>query len=192
MCGLLLPMYRLWAIAAAALLSAAAYVLGAKMIPARVIMVPEPEAPIDTGDEELDRILSEGRERLEELRKLRAGLTGGAGECVERMVRAGDAIFREVRENPEKASSVRKFAGYYLPEVVQILQTYVKMKQTGAKGQNVSELTGKVEENAEMMARAFERQLDSLYLNEMLDITTDITVLETMMKGDGLTNEDHS
>ena len=65
------------------------------------------------------------------------------------------------------------------------------MKQTKSGGENVSELAAKVESNAEMMARAFEKQLDGLYLNEMLDITTDITVLENMMKGDGLTNEDN-
>ena len=38
-----------------------------------------------------------------------------------------------------------------------------------------------------MIASAFEKQLDSLYADRVLDIETDIDVLETMMAGDGLT-----
>ena len=191
LCGILLPMYTLWGICAALLLSAAAYLIGMRLIPPRVITIQEPPEPIDTGDEELNRILSEGSERLEELKSLQTWLTGTVRDCTDRMIRAGDAIFKEIRENPEKAPSVRRFADYYLPEVVQILKTYIRMKQTKSGGENVSELAAKVESNAEMMARAFEKQLDGLYLNEMLDITTDITVLENMMKGDGLTNGDN-
>lgn len=36
---------------------------------------------------------------------------------------------------------------------------------------------------------AFEKQLDSLYGAEALDISTDITVLETMMAREGLTED---
>ena len=36
---------------------------------------------------------------------------------------------------------------------------------------------------------AFEKQLDSLYGAEAMDISTDITVLETMMAREGLTGQ---
>ena len=36
---------------------------------------------------------------------------------------------------------------------------------------------------------AFEKQLDALYGSEALDISTDITVLETMMAREGLAGE---
>ena len=44
-----------------------------------------------------------------------------------------------------------------------------------------------MENSLEMIATAFERQLDNLYKDKSLDIETDIQVLETMMAGDGLT-----
>ena len=37
---------------------------------------------------------------------------------------------------------------------------------------------------------AFEKQLDSLYGADALDISTDITVLETMMAREGLTGQE--
>ena len=38
-----------------------------------------------------------------------------------------------------------------------------------------------------MIADAFEKQLDNLYKDTQLDITSDIQVLETMMAAEGLT-----
>ena len=43
-----------------------------------------------------------------------------------------------------------------------------------------------MEQNAATIADAFEAQLDSLFSDEVLDITSDIDVLTGMMKGDGL------
>jgi hypothetical protein len=45
-----------------------------------------------------------------------------------------------------------------------------------------------VENSLELIAKAFEKQLDLLYRDEALDMATDIQVLETMMAGDGLTS----
>lgn len=189
-CGFILPLYTVWGIVVTGVLSAAVCLVGRKMMPGRVVMIREPEKPVETGDAELDRILAAGRLELDDLKSVKTQ-TGSIAlmEQLDRMIRAGEAIFKEISEKPEKAPMIRRFAEYYLPEVAKIFGSYVKMKRAGGNGQNTSELTAAVEKNAGMMALAFEKQLDSLYLDEMLDITTDITVLEHMMKGDGLTNE---
>ena len=43
-----------------------------------------------------------------------------------------------------------------------------------------------------MIADAFEKQLDNLYKDTQLDITSDIQVLETMMAAEGLTKPESS
>jgi len=43
-----------------------------------------------------------------------------------------------------------------------------------------------VEDSLEMIAAAFEKQLDNLFSDQALDISTDIQVLETMMVSEGL------
>lgn len=44
LCALALPIYRMWALAAAALIAAAAYVLGQKLFPPRTVLVDAPAA----------------------------------------------------------------------------------------------------------------------------------------------------
>lgn len=44
-----------------------------------------------------------------------------------------------------------------------------------------------VRRNAGTMATAFENQLDALYSAEAMDISTDIEVLENIMRGQNLT-----
>ena len=48
----------------------------------------------------------------------------------------------------------------------------------------------KIESMMNTIVVAFEKQLDSLFGAEALDISTDITVLENMLHREGLTAED--
>lgn len=207
-CGLIIPLYTLWGILLTAVLSAAVYLICGKLFPGQVELVPEKEKPIDTGDAKLNQALEAGRSDVNALKEIRGQLAESSGEkpakgaaseniqgrtavlaALERMIKAAEAIFAEISAKPDKAPMVRKFMEYYLPNVVKILTSYVKMNRVAGSGDNTKELSASVEKNAPMMAEAFEKQLDGLYLDEMLDITTDITVLEHMMKGDGLTDE---
>ena len=43
-----------------------------------------------------------------------------------------------------------------------------------------------VEHNAASIATAFENQLDALYAAESMDLSADLTVLQNMLKGQGL------
>ena len=75
------------------------------------------------------------------------------------------------------------------PTAVKVIASYAHMAETGAAGQNAQALKSDVEQNAQTIAAAFEKQLDSLFASEMLDITSDLDVLEHMMKGDGLAGD---
>ena len=56
-------------------------------------------------------------------------------------------------------------------------------------GENINSLLSKVEGMMRTIVAAFEKQLDSLFGSENLDISTDITVLETMMAREGLVGD---
>jgi hypothetical protein len=57
-------------------------------------------------------------------------------------------------------------------------------------GENIDTTLAKVEGMMRTIVAAFEKQLDSLYGADALDISTDITVLETMMAREGLTEQE--
>ena len=57
------------------------------------------------------------------------------------------------------------------------------------QGENISSTMFDIEAMMQTIASAFEKQLDNLFENEALDISTDISVLETMLQQEGLTGE---
>lgn len=189
--ALVFEVYRLSGFLLAAALAAAAYAAAEKKIPPRTVMVPAPAEPFATGEAALDEALEQARADLEKLSVLNARIPDTALSAqIDRMEKAGAGILREVQAHPEKARDIRRFLSYYLPTAVKILTTYADLAASGAGGPNAKSLAEEVEKNAGAIASAFETQLDALFAGEVLDVSTDITVLEGMLKGAGLTDSE--
>ena len=99
------------------------------------------------------------------------------------------SIFRVVREKPERADEVRKFMNYYLPTTLKLLKSYSLMEKQSYQGENIQASRKKIEDVLETLVHAFEQQQDKLFQSDALDVETDISVLETMMASDGLTEQ---
>ena len=183
-CAAVLPVYSLPGFLGACAVAAGAYFLSDKKIPPRVVMVPAPEDPFATGEEAPDD--------LEKLEVLNARIPAAALSAqISRMEKAGAAILQQVREHPEKGRDIRKFVTYYLPTAVKILTTYADLSASGAGGENAKSLMSDVEKNAGTIAAAFEAQLDALFAGEVLDVSSDIAVLDGMLSGDGLSGKNN-
>lgn len=63
------------------------------------------------------------------------------------------------------------------------------MGATGVSGENIDGTMGKIESMMDTVVRAFDKQLDALFGDEALDISTDITVLENLLAQEGLAGE---
>ena len=186
--GLIHPIYKFWPLYFCALLSVAAYVLGRKLFPGRV---EEYEAAPASGDAEVDKQIAEGREALRRLREANKALTDAEiTRQLDRMEHAGSKIFETLERTPRQAMQVRKFMNYYLPVTVKLLDQYRMLEDTGLDGEHIAKSKTAVENSLSMIADAFEKQLDNLYRDTQLDITSDIQVLETMMAAEGLTKDE--
>ena len=78
---------------------------------------------------------------------------------------------------------------YYLPTTIKLLTAYDQMSRQGVSGENITGTMEKVEGMMSSIVQAFEKQLDSLFGDEAMDISTDITVLENMMAREGLSDD---
>ncbi|MEG1010468.1 MAG: 5-bromo-4-chloroindolyl phosphate hydrolysis family protein [Ruthenibacterium sp.] len=191
LCALIFPIYKLWAIVLAAVLTCAAYGVAEKKVPRRTILVPAPVVKYATGDAQLDVALTKADADLGTLSVLNdripdAQLSGH----IDRMEKAGRSILTAVEKEPKKANLIRKFVSYYLPTSVKLLTTYADLTSTGAQGTNAQSLMDEIKKNAGIIATAFEAQLDALFADKVLDVSSDITVLDGMMRGDGLAGAD--
>ena len=180
----LLPVYKLWALLVA--LGAALVAFGAakKICPPRII---ETEVPFHTGVGDVDSMLTDIQEKLDALHALNEALPDPQlSAAMTRMEKAGRSIVETVEANPSKAKQVRRFANYYLPDAVNVLEQYAKLAKQGVRGENAASIRAEVERNAASIATAFENQLDALYAAESMDLSADLTVLQNMLKGQGL------
>ena len=180
----LLPVYKLWALLVA--LGGAVLVFGIaqKACPPQIV---ETEVPFHTGVDDVDAMLTDIQQKLDTLHALNEALPDPAlSAAMDRMEKAGRSIVETVETTPAKAKQVRRFANYYLPDAVNILQQYATLARQGVRGENAASIRAEVEHNASSIATAFENQLDALYASESMDLSADLTVLQNMLKGQGL------
>ena len=179
-----LPVYRLWALLVALGGAAVAFGAAKRICPPRVV---ETEVPFHTGVEDVDSMLTDIQKQLDTLHALNEALPDPQlSAAMTRMEKAGRSIVEAVEANPAKAKQVRRFANYYLPDAVNVLQQYAKLAKQGVRGENAASIRAEVEHNAVSIATAFENQLDALYAAESMDLSADLTVLQNMVKGQGL------
>ncbi len=148
------------------------------------------QKPASTGNAELDKMIRDGALAIQEMKRLDENIADpGISTDIVRLEQVSAKIFEEVRQHPEKLPQIRRFLDYYLPTTLKLLNAYDRMSGTGVSGENIDTTLAKVEGMMRTIVAAFEKQLDSLYGAEALDISTDITVLENMMAREGLTGD---
>ena len=154
-----LPVYRLWALLAALGAAVLAFAGAKKICPPRVV---ETEVPFHTGVDDVDAMLTEMQQQLDTLHALNEALPDPQlSAAMARMEKAGRSIVETVEATPAKAKQ-------------------------GVRGENAASIRAEVEHNAASIATAFENQLDALYAAESMDLSADLTVLQNMLKGQGL------
>lgn len=167
-------------------LSVVTYLVARKFLPGRTV---EFEEALSTGDRAVDERLAASAEALKRLRDAAASTRNPAVQKeLGRIDAAGRSILAAVAGKKARYDEVRKFMDYYLPTTDKLIDQYRQLTGAGSGEMVVKALTG-IENSLGMIAKAFEKQLDKLYGDEALDISTDIRVLETMMAADGLTGE---
>ena len=183
--ALLLPTYRLSSVLIIAGASAVVYGLGSNFCPTRVI---KRLVPYATGSEDVDAMLSGISADLDKLHVLNDAIPDAElSAAMTRMEKAGRSIAAAVEQSPDKARTIDRFARYYLPEVIKLMTTYASMEKNGVKGENADQILAELRRNAATTAKAFENQLDALYSAEAMDISTDIEVLDGILKSQNLT-----
>ena len=182
--ALLVPIYTLGGLVLTAVVSVAVYFAGTTLCPTRVVRVPVAYA---TGSEDVDTMLTGIAANLDALHKLNETIPDPQlSAAMDRMEKAGRSIAAVVEKTPDKARSIDRFARYYLPEVVKLMGTYAALEQNGVRGENAAQIEAELRRNAETTAAAFENQLDALYSAEAMDISTDIEVLDSILKSQNL------
>ena len=151
---------------------------------------PKPEPEKTTGDPELDALIRNGRESVAKLQQINDDIPDFKVSAQLKQIEILTAtIIDQVEKKPDKRKEVRQFMDYYLPTTIKLLEKYVQMQNVGMKGENITSGMQQVEELLDKVIVAFQKQLDSLFERDVVDITADIQVMEQMMAAQGLTDK---
>ncbi len=140
-----------------------------------------------TGDQQVDELLLRGQQLLYKIREENERLPDQVISAqIDEIESISNQIFRIVIEQPEKADQIRRFMDYYLPTTLKMLSAYRRMEENNADGEQAVKAQEKIRQSLDTVITAFGKQLSQMFEEEALDIATDIDVMETMLRQDGL------
>ena len=196
--GLFFPLYKPFHFVLAAIASVAVFCLGKVIWPNKTYNTPDPEPkqeekaaepakPQSTGNPEIDALIAERDRAVSEMHRLNDSIEDPTISAqIDRLESTTKKIIAQVVQNPDKLPQIRRFLNYYLPTTLKLLNAYDRADSAGISGTNIDGTKGKVSEMMDTIVTAFDKQLDALFGDEALDISTDITVMEQMLAREGI------
>lgn len=108
-------------------------------------------------------------------------------EKLDRIERVVRNILEHAAEHPDSAPQLDRMMDYYLPTTVKLLDAYRKLDDAAVETASVANSKREITATLDMLCEAFEKLLDSLFRDVTWDVSTDISVLKTVLAQDGLT-----
>lgn len=137
---------------------------------------------------EAQEILREGRAYLEKIHLCGEKIRGSAvSSKISRMEELIGRIFEQVKKQPEAAEDLKRMMQYYLPTTVKLLEAYADMDSQPVQGENITSAKKEIEDTLDTLNYAFEKLLDEIFRDIAWDVSTDISVLHTLLAQEGLT-----
>lgn len=140
---------------------------------------------------EISAVVEEGQKYIKSIREANDALPGvEVSGKLDRLEEVASRIFSYVEQHPNKLPEIRRFMNYYLPTSLKLVSAYREFEAQPVQGENLAAAKREILETLDTINHAYENLLDRLYEDDTLDISTDISALETMLAQEGLTDDD--
>ena len=185
-CAIFIPFYSVWHIIIIALISAAVGIVVKLVLPKETRQV---EVPFASGNLALDDIVHEIDRALDSLEVSAKSVSKGAPSAADKIRQICESIGK-IREalikSPDDIGSVRRFINYYLPTTVNLAERYDKMLAAKSEGENAKKTLDVIDKAFDQIKASFDKQHDALFADDVIDVSADIKVLETMLERDNI------
>ena len=140
---------------------------------------------------EVKEVLEKGRNYLDRLRKSNDAIPGEEISAkIFKMEKIVEQIFQRTKAHPEIIPDLKKMMDYYLPMTVKLLDAYEDMDRQSIQGETIRASKKEIEDTLDTLNEAFAKLLDSVFQDTAWDVSSDISVLHTMLAQEGLTEND--
>ena len=140
---------------------------------------------------EVQEILDKGNDYLKKLGECNDAIPGEMISAkISRMELIIQKIFERAKAHPEIIPELNRLMDYYLPMTVKLLDAYEDMDSQPVQGENIASSKREIEETIDTLNVAFEKLLDSVFEDTAMDVSSDISVLHTVLAQEGLTENE--
>lgn len=98
-------------------------------------------------------------------------------------------IFELLKENPNTAKDLDKVINYYLPTTVKLIDNYIQISEKPTD--SVKSSLKSMEQTMDLVNDGFMKILDNIYEEKIMDLSSDMSVLKSMLRQEGLLDQDN-
>lgn len=96
-------------------------------------------------------------------------------------------ILARAAEEPSLIDGMTRFTNIYLPTTIKLLTAYDALEEQPVQGSNIASSRQEIEQTLDVLQAAYEKQLDEMFQDMSMDVSSDISVLKAMLAQEGLT-----
>jgi len=142
---------------------------------------------------QVQEVLDKGEQFVAQLRRCNDRIPCQViSQKISRMETIVERIFDRVEAKPELVPDVKKLMDYYLPMTVKLLNAYADMDAQPVQGETIQSSKKEIEDTLDTLNLAYENLLDDLFEETAMDVSSDISVLQTLLAQEGLTEDEIS
>lgn len=164
---------------------------------ARLLMQEQQAKPVlpvqqtEKADPQVQSVLDKGNAYIRKIRSCNDRIPGQEiSDKIYRMEQIVQRIFDRAKAHPEIIPDLKKMMDYYLPMTVKLLEAYAEMDAQPIQGETIESSKREIEETLDTLNQAFEKLLDSFFKDTAMDVSSDISVLQTLLAQEGLTEDE--
>lgn len=147
-----------------------------------------PQLPRDV-DEATAELIQGAHDRVQSILDIASGLDKPpVREQVERLCRTAEKILAELAREPRQIELARAFLTYYLEAAYRIVERYADLSQRAQRGPEAGETLSRAELSLQSIQRSFDQQLAALLQRDVIDLDSEIALLEKTVQMDSLMN----
>ena len=149
--------------------------------------------PAPSADPRVREVLERGSAFITEIRRCNDAIPGKEiSDKISRMETIVGRIFERAQAHPEIVPDLKKLMDYYLPMTVKLLNAYAEMDAQPVQGETIRASKKEIEDTLDTLNLAFEKLLDSVFEDTAMDVSSDISVLNTLLAQEGLADDELS
>lgn len=139
---------------------------------------------------QVQEILDKGDAYVAQIRRCNDLIPGEEiSRKISRMETIVERIFDRAEKHPEVIPDLKKLMNYYLPMTIKLLNAYADMDAQPIQGDTIVASKQEIEATLDTLNQAYEKLLDDLFSDTALDVSSDISVLQTLLAQEGLTDD---